>query len=449
MNETYKTPINGRYSNVCDGIMSILDEDNIIYTKVKVSMKWALFVYEQMTGDSSHRGFKLDSINRTVRQVKKLERNTKHDIAAIVSYLRSVLPNDVSRYVHAGLTSQDVVSVSTTILVKECVNAIDNMCSSLDNVIGKIDTSGYVIGRTHGQMGSPIKLSRLIGVYRTRLNRSVRLMVENSLYSRAKFSGSMGDMEYMKIQLSLPQSDCKNMVSEFMSMMGIAGYSDASFQTDWWHSLCNIFESIKRLSLVLKNISIDMWMYSSHNDLIRIPSDTEVGSSAMPHKVNPISFENAEGNCKMVIGLCDTFVNELSVSRMQRDLSDSTMIRNVYLVFCHLAIAIDSSIKGFNTHMFDTEKIKLDMISNPGVFSEHVYSMIRSLIITESVDTNVDIHQLVKKHFRQSNNNIDYILESLQSDFDDNVMSSDGMFSDISDSIKNMIYGDKTRNNKN
>lgn len=408
--DNYSTPINGRYAAICDDVMSILGEENITYTKVKVSLKWALYVYEQMTGDRKHRNFKLDSMFRTLGQVKRIERDTKHDIAAIVEYLKSVLPSEVAKYVHVGLTSQDIVSLSSTVLVKDVVKIMSGHVNELIGLLDDVNTDGYMIGRTHGQLGSPIEINTVICVYKIRIRRALASLELNSMNSMVKFSGSMGDKQYMKIQLGVGSFRCNELIDGFLASLGVVGSDDASFQSDWWYSLSMVISSVKHLALVLKNVSMDMWHYSSHGDLIRTPSDKEVGSSAMPHKVNPITFENCEGNCKIVIGLCDTLVNELSVSRMQRDLSDSTMIRNIYLVFSHMAIAINSLSKGVCLYRFNTDKIRQDMIDNPYIFSEHVYSMLRNLVIGDHLSTQVDLYAVVKECFRQKGGSIDDML---------------------------------------
>ncbi|MEY3343799.1 MAG: hypothetical protein RL090_1483 [Bacteroidota bacterium] len=382
------SPIDGRYRKVCQPLANYFSESALIRYRVHVEAAYLLALSKlNLTGLgtlSDPAQVELNGLtpsNSTIdtARVKEIESVTNHDVKAVEYYLKERLGHmlgSASEFIHFGLTSQDINNTATPMMVRDAVSEV--LLPALNDVIQSLSESAEryrnvaMLSRTHGQPASPSTLGKEIAVFVERLI-SQRNSLANIPWS-AKFSGATGN--FNAHLAAYPQVDWVAFANEFVSSLGLSR-SQTTTQIEHYDNLAALFDNWRRINTILIDLCRDMWTYISLGYFTQAVKAGEVGSSAMPHKVNPIDFENAEGNLGMANAVFGFLSEKLPVSRLQRDLTDSTVLRNVGVPFSHTLIALRSLSKGLSKVHVNEHAILSDLDSNWAVVAEAIQTILR------------------------------------------------------------------------
>jgi len=314
-------------------------------------------------------------------QIKEIESTTNHDVKAVEYYIKKEFDKlqlqEYKEFIHFGLTSQDINNTAIPLSVKNAVHEV--YLPELENVIQLLE--GMVIeykdipllARTHGQPASPTRLGKEFDVFVQRLNiqKAMLLQIPNG----AKFSGATGNFNAHKV--AYPDIDWKAFGTNFVeSALGL-NYSFPTTQIEHYDSFAALCDNMKRINTILIDLNRDLWQYISMDYFKQQIKEGEVGSSAMPHKVNPIDFENSEGNLGIANAVFEFLSSKLPISRLQRDLTDSTVLRNIGVPFGHSLIGLKSTLKGLGKLLVNTTKIEDDLNANWAVVAEAIQTILR------------------------------------------------------------------------
>jgi len=384
------SPLDGRYRSKVSELAEYFSEYGLIKYRLKSEVEYFIALcdaglpplkkfdrskYEVLR--SLYRDFKVDDAGR----VKEIESVTNHDVKAVEYYLKEKFlefnMQDWSEFIHFGLTSQDVNNTATPLSIKEYY---DNVFSSgLDELIKAMENVAEdwkeipMLARTHGQPASPTRLGKEMMVFVKRL-KVQKDQLENIPWS-AKFGGASGNLNAHYV--AYPGIDWNEFANNFVNNILGLDRSSPTTQIEHYDNLAALFDALARINTILIDFSRDIWMYISFDYFKQKIKKGEVGSSAMPHKVNPIDFENAEGN----LGISNSFLshlsNKLPVSRLQRDLSDSTVLRNAGMPFAYSQVAISSLKKGISKLIVNRDKIEADLDANWSVVAEAIQTVLR------------------------------------------------------------------------
>ena len=383
------SPLDSRYAKKISNFRENFSESELIKIRFEIEIEWILFLcsklpntFKPLSKNSVEKivKFKNSFDNKSVLQIKKIEATTNHDVKAVEYYIRNYFKKDkvLSSYIHLihfGLTSEDVNSLSYAVMIKKgisiYVNEINNINKVL-NLFSKKWSNVAFLARTHGQPASPSTLGKEFKVFASRLDREKSIL--KSIKPMAKFSGATGNYHTFDIvdtKIKWSQIN-KKFIKQFAAEQN--AYTTQIEPHDWIAETCH---SLVRINNILIDLCQDLWIYIS-NDIFALKLlKNEVGSSTMPHKVNPIDFENAEGNFGISSALLEFFANKLTKSRHQRDLSDSTVLRNVGLGFGYSALAIKSAINGLSKITPNKIKIQDELNDNWEVLTEAVQTLMR------------------------------------------------------------------------
>ena len=382
------SPLDGRYSNKISEITQLFNEKALIQKRFIVEIEWLLFVLNESfyktikiskTDVKKINKFKNDFDQSYARKIKSIENKTNHDVKAVEYFINDHLKkNKLEKfipYVHLGLTSEDVNSLSYALMIREIkdetiisINALNKQIKSLASKYKKIP----FLARTHGQPASPSTLGKEILVFNKRLQRQIDQL--KSINPMAKWGGATGN--YHTILLANQKRDPVNIATKFIKKFKVK-HNVVTTQIephDWIAETCH---ALIRVNNIVNDLNNDMWMYIANDIFILKPIKNEVGSSTMPHKVNPIDFENSEGNIGLANSMLNFFAEKLPISRMQRDLSDSTTLRNIGAAFGYSVISYKSTLKGLNKITPNNNKINEELDSNWAVLSEAVQTIMR------------------------------------------------------------------------
>ena len=382
------SPLDGRYSNKISEITQLFNEKALIQKRFIVEIEWLLFVLNESfyktikiskTDVKKINKFKNDFDQSYARKIKSIENKTNHDVKAVEYFINDHLKkNKLEKfipYVHLGLTSEDVNSLSYALMIREIkdetiisINALNKQIKSLASKYKKIP----FLARTHGQPASPSTLGKEILVFNKRLQRQIDQL--KSINPMAKWGGATGN--YHTILLANQKSDPVNIATKFIKKFKVK-HNIVTTQIephDWIAETCH---ALIRVNNIVNDLNNDMWMYIANDIFILKPIKNEVGSSTMPHKVNPIDFENSEGNIGLANSMLNFFAEKLTISRMQRDLSDSTTLRNIGAAFGYSVISYKSTLKGLNKITPNNNKINEELDNNWAVLSEAVQTIMR------------------------------------------------------------------------
>ena len=384
------SPVDGRYRDKVDSISKYFSEKALIYYRLKVEIEYFLFLCKNRIGKlkplSSKNNKNLRDIynNFSIKdaiEIKKIEEKTNHDVKAVEYFIKKKFDQyeltNYKEFIHFGLTSQDINNTAIPLSVKEFINNIylpelDKLIKYLDKISKKYKDI-TIISRTHGQPASPTKLGKEILVFSTRIKNQRKSLVK--IPNSAKFGGAVGNFNAHKV--AFPKIKWKTFGKRFVeSELGL-DYSFPTTQIEHYDSFASLCDNVRRINNILLDLSLDTWTYISLDYFKQKINKDEVGSSAMPHKVNPIDFENAEGNIGLANSIFDFFSNKLTKSRLQRDLSDSTVLRNIGVPFSHTIISIKSIIKGLDKLIVNKSKINADLEENWIVISEAIQTILR------------------------------------------------------------------------
>ena len=383
------SPLDNRYAGKVSQFRNNFSESALIRIRFEIEIEWLLFLCTNLT--KSFKPLSKESIKKINRfknsfddkyvlQIKKIESTTNHDVKAVEYFIANHFNKDkvLCKYIHLihfGLTSEDINSLSYACLVKNGISLFINESVKINKTLKKYTKKWANISflaRTHGQAASPSTLGKEFKVFSTRLERELEIL--KAIKPLAKFSGATGN--FHTFELVDPSINWPKENKKFLKKFGVEQnlYTTQIEPHDW---IAEISHSIVRINNILTDLSQDCWMYIS-NDIFKLKlNKNEVGSSTMPHKVNPIDFENAEGNFGISSALFDFFANKLSKSRQQRDLSDSTVLRNIGLGFGYSALALGSANKGLGKITPNILSIQNELDNNWEVLTEAVQTLMR------------------------------------------------------------------------
>ena len=385
------SPIDGRYRGKTEPLANYFSEYALIRYRVRVEIEYFITLCElplpQLASFDSALFARLREIYQNfdendAQRVKDIEKVTNHDVKAVEYFIKEEFDkigglDAYKEFIHFGLTSQDINNTSVPLSVKEALQ--DVFYPQVEELIAQLQTYADewkdvpMLAKTHGQPASPTRLGKEIMVYVYRLTEQL-----NSLKAckvTAKFGGATGN--YNAHHVAYPEYDWKAFGNKFVSEKLGLEREEYTTQISNYDNLSAIFDAMKRINTVMIDMNRDFWQYISMEYFKQKIKAGEVGSSAMPHKVNPIDFENAEGNLGMANAILEHLAVKLPVSRLQRDLTDSTVLRNIGVPFGHTVIAIQSSLKGLGKLLLNEHKIYEDLDNCWSVVAEAIQTILR------------------------------------------------------------------------
>lgn len=383
------SPIDGRYADKTNELSPYFSEFALIKYRIFVEIQYLIKFSGQISFKGSDRvnDHKDDILNilttfdiNEALKIKDIESVTNHDIKAIEYYLKDKFEqlelSDISEWIHFGLTSQDINNTAIPLSIKAFLKDVFYpQIYSLVNEIKSMEelwTNIPLLARTHGQPASPTTLGKEMGVFVSRLNIQINQL--KSVPINGKFGGATGNFNAHYV--AFPSIDWHNFADEFLSFIGL-DRSKPTTQIEHYDNLAALFHNLQRINTILIDFSRDIWTYISMDYFKQAIIKGEIGSSAMPHKVNPIDFENAEGNLGVANAIFNHLAEKLPVSRLQRDLTDSTVLRNTGVPFAHSLIAIKSLKKGISKLRVQEDKILSDLSKNWMVVAEAIQTILR------------------------------------------------------------------------
>ena len=382
------SPIDGRYSHLTSKLNKFFSESALIKYRIHIEIKYFLELCEIIPSlkkitKSNIKEIRLISekiSDSDIKRVKKIESKINHDVKAVEYFIKEKFKklklDTYIEYIHFGLTSQDVNNTATPLLFKESLESI--FYDELEKIIEKLKTLSSkwrnisMLAKTHGQPASPTKMGKEIAVFQQRILIQKKQLVK--IPHSAKFGGATGNLNAHYV--SHPEINWHKFSNEFIKKIGLKR-SFPTTQIEHYDNLASQLDAIKRINVILIDLCRDIWTYISMNYFKQKLNKNEVGSSAMPHKVNPIDFENAEGNLGIANSLLSHLANKLPISRLQRDLTDSTVLRNLGVPISHTVIAYKSILKGLNKITINNRKISEDLDNNWLVISEAIQTILR------------------------------------------------------------------------
>ena len=382
------SPIDGRYYNQTHFLDEFFSEKALIKYRLRVEVEYFIKLTEskinQLSDWNKNNNSKLRDIyinfdDSDAIKVKEIEKTTNHDVKAVEYFLKEKFElldlEKYSEFIHFGLTSQDINNTAIPLSLKEYFNSYYDLLGNLiENLKNKANEYKDIamLARTHGQPASPTRLGKEFEVFIVRLKEQIKHL--EKIPFCAKFGGATGNFNAHHV--AYPKIDWKKFAKSFVSNLGLE-LSYPTTQIEHYDNLAAIFDNLKRINSIIIDLNKDMWLYISMDYFKQIIKKDEIGSSAMPHKVNPIDFENSEGNLGVANSIFNHLSSKLPVSRLQRDLTDSTVLRNIGVPIAHTVIGINSTIKGINKILVNTEKINSDLEKNWIVIAEGIQTILR------------------------------------------------------------------------
>ena len=384
------SPIDGRYQNKVSQLSEYFSEHGLIKNRVLVEVEYFISLCEiplpQLKEFDKSYFNKLRCIYENFSfedsiAIKEIEKTTNHDVKAVEYFLKDKFEMlNLSKYkefIHFGLTSQDINNTAIPLSLKEAIENIyivdlkqlTDKLKDLNNQWKDIP----MLARTHGQAASPTKLGKEIEVFTIRIQAQVELL--KSIPNSTKFGGATGN--FNAHHLAYPNIDWKEFAKSFTEKRLGLNYSFPTTQVEHYDNMAAIFDNLSRINTILIDLNRDFWTYISMDYFKQVIKKGEIGSSAMPHKVNPIDFENSEGNLGIANAIFNHLSNKLPVSRLQRDLTDSTVLRNIGVPIAHSIIAFKSTLKGLNKLILNKEKLNSDLEDNWAVIAEAIQTILR------------------------------------------------------------------------
>ncbi|MCI7462738.1 MAG: adenylosuccinate lyase [Bacteroides sp.] len=383
------SPVDGRYASKSEPLRAYFSEFALIRYRIRVEIEYFIALCEiplPQLADVDHEKFSMMRdiyLNLTPEQameVKEIEKTTNHDVKAVEYFIKRHFHemglDKWSEFVHFGLTSQDINNTSQPLMLKEAMEHV--YMPALHEVLSLISEMAEkwsdvpMLAKTHGQPASPTRLGKEFKVYQVRIEEQLRQF--SQLTYPAKFGGATGNMNAHKV--AYPHVDWISFGENFVASLGLKR-SFPTTQIEHYDNLAAIFDCLRRINTILIDFSRDIWTYISMEYFKQKVNKNEVGSSAMPHKVNPIDFENAEGNLGMADAIFTFLSMKLPISRLQRDLTDSTVLRNVGVPVAHGLIAFASLTKGLGKLILNEEAIQADLHRNWAVVAEAIQTVLR------------------------------------------------------------------------
>jgi len=414
------SPVDGRYHRQSEVLTGYFSEYALIKYRIWVEIEYFIALCEiplpQLAGVDNSQFDALRKIywelkDEEVVRVKELEKVTNHDVKAVEYFIREKFTDmglgAYVEFIHFGLTSQDINNTAIPASFRDAVEEI--YIPGVDRILEKLVAFSNewkdvaMLARTHGQPASPTKLGKEIYVFVDRLDEQLNQLEE--IPYNAKFGGATGNFNAHHV--AYPEIDWVDFANSFISLKLHLRRSRFTTQIEHYDNLAAAFDALKRTNTILIDLCRDMWTYISMNYFRQKVKEGEVGSSAMPHKVNPIDFENAEGNLGIANALLEHLSSKLPVSRLQRDLTDSTVLRNIGVPMAHTIIAFNSIEKGLGKLLLNEDALASDLNDNWAVVAEaiqtilrrenyeHPYEALKNLTRGKQSITKDDIHQFI------------------------------------------------------
>jgi len=384
------SPIDGRYRDKVDALGDYFSESALIRYRVLVEVEYFIALCEQPLPQLSEfdkelyselRSLYIDFNLEDAQKVKDIEAVTNHDVKAVEYFIKEKFDalnlEKYKEFIHFGLTSQDINNTATPYSLKDAVH--DVYYPLLEELIAKLSSLAEdwkeisMLARTHGQPASPTRLGKEINVYVYRLKKQLDLL--KSVPCSAKFGGATGNFNAHHV--AYPEIDWSGFGNNFVNNILKLEREELTTQISNYDNIAAVFDNLKRINVILIDLNRDFWTYISMNYFKQKIKAGEVGSSAMPHKVNPIDFENSEGNLGLANATFEHLASKLPVSRLQRDLTDSTVLRNIGVPFAHTLISFKSLLKGLNKLIISEEAFQADLEANWAVVAEAVQTILR------------------------------------------------------------------------
>jgi len=428
-------PIDGRYRNKTQSLAPYFSEWALIKYRVHVEVEYFIALCElplpQLKDfDKSlfqkMRALAADFSEEDALVIKKIEKTTNHDVKAVEYFLKQKFDDlgigAQKEFIHFGLTSQDINNTATPLLLKDATQKVYlPFLNEIKSILGKYAKDWKdvpMLAKTHGQPASPTRLGKEIEVFEARLNEQLKL--EEIIPFAAKFGGATGNFNAHHV--AYPEIDWRSFGNTFCEKYLGLKRSEPTTQIEHYDHLAARFDSFKRLNTILMDLSKDVWQYVSMNYFKQKIAQDEVGSSAMPHKVNPIDFENAEGNLGIANAILEHLSAKLPISRLQRDLTDSTVLRNIGVPLAHGLIAFESLKKGLGKLELNQDAIKHDLTENWAVVAEAIQTILRREAYPAPYEA---LKTLTRKNEK--------ITQSTISDFIDSLAVSDSIKNELKD----------------
>ena len=419
---TAVSPIDGRYHGKTEGLSDYFSEYALIKYRVRVEIEYFIMLCElplPQLKDFNHDLFpRLRAIYKNLDEadaqaVKDIEKITNHDVKAVEYFIKQKFDeignlDDYKEFVHFGLTSQDINNTSFPLMLKDCLSEV--YIPAMQELIDQLNAYAEewkdipMLATTHGQPASPTRLGKEIRVFSYRLERQLGRL--KAMPYPAKFGGATGNLNVHHV--AYPAYDWQQVANDFVSKHLGLEREQYTTQISNYDGLGEIFDALKRINTIMTDLDRDFWQYISMNYFKQKIKAGEVGSSAMPHKVNPIDFENSEGNLGIANAVLIHLSTKLPISRLQRDLTDSTVLRNIGVPLGHMMIAIASTLKGLRKLLLHQESIDADLNEQWAVVAEaiqtilrreaypHPYEALKALTRTNEAITEQSIHNFIQ-----------------------------------------------------
>lgn len=383
------SPVDGRYRAQVEALASYFSEEALIRYRVRIEVLYFIALSEELPslrhvlGEERRERLHdlyLSFSSQDALRIKEIERTTNHDVKAVEYFLKERFDelglSDEKEFIHFGLTSQDINNTSFPLMIREAVEHVylPELGGLVDQLKFYADQWVHVpmLARTHGQPASPTRLGKELEVYVYRLEEQIKVL--EAIPHTAKFGGATGNFNAHAV--AYPDHDWKHFATEFVHSLGLKREAFTT-QISNYDQLAALFDVLTRINVILIDLARDFWMYISMEYFKQQIRPGEVGSSAMPHKVNPIDFENAEGNLGLANAIFGFLARKLPISRLQRDLTDSTVLRNVGVPLAHSMIALKSLRKGLGKILLNEEALYADLDSNWAVVAEALQTILR------------------------------------------------------------------------
>lgn len=383
------SPIDGRYHKATESLSPYFSEFGLIHYRVRVEVEYFIaltYALPELAGFSKDLEPKLrvlykDFSESDAQSIKQIEITTNHDVKAVEYFLKKKFDElNLSQYkefIHFGLTSQDINNTAIPLSLKEFMNA--GLIPAIDKLVNELTLLSVqwkdiaLLARTHGQPASPTRLGKEIYVFVERIQKQLELL--KIIPYSAKFGGATGNFNAHHV--AYPEVNWGHFANEFVSKQLGLLRSNPTTQIEHYDNLAALFDNLKRINTILLDFSRDVWQYVAMNYFKQKIKEGEIGSSAMPHKVNPIDFENAEGNLGLANALFEHLSAKLPISRLQRDLTDSTVLRNIGVPLGHTFLALKSLEKGIGKLELNQAAIDKDLEDNWVVVAEAIQTVLR------------------------------------------------------------------------
>ena len=384
------SPIDGRYNSKTLSLQSYFSEASLIRFRVKVEIEYFISLCNSSIIQLNHfpnekfknlRNLYLNFSENDAIRIKEIEAITNHDVKAVEYFIKEEFEklslSEFNEFIHFGLTSQDINNTAIPYSIKKAVEEI--LLPQLNMLLEVLEENTKkwkdvsMLARTHGQAASPTKMGKEIKVFTERIQNQIKLL--KLIPYTAKFGGATGNFNAHHV--AFPEIDWIQFANDFTSNSLGLTRQQTTTQIEHYDNLAALMDTIARVNNILIDYSRDIWTYISMDYFKQTIKEGEVGSSAMPHKVNPIDFENAEGNLGMANSIFTFLSSKLPISRLQRDLTDSTVLRNIGVPFAHSIIALKSLVKGTNKLVLNENKINADLDANWAIIAEAIQTILR------------------------------------------------------------------------